>query len=117
MHSKELDNYVQFNTLHCIFLVFCSVNEHKCLCETCDLEAVGVSKEGQSAGKKNRKCNNYSCDYRSIRHYRVEQSHTCTRGWWKGRCCYNYYKRVGFYIRELCCSPFNGFSGIITIRL
>ena len=93
------------------------MNERKCLCETCDLEAVGVSEEGQSAGKKRRKRNSYSCDYRSIRHYRVEQSHTCTGGWFKKKRCYNYYKRIPFYIRELCCRPLNGFSGYITIHL
>ena len=110
IHSKELDNYGRFNILHCIFLVVCSVNEHKCLCETCDLEAVGDSEEGQSAGKKRRKRNNSSCTYRSILHKTQVVSRTCS--WWR---CYYEHKTKDKYIREYCCRPLNGFRGDITI--
>ena len=114
IHSKELDNYGRFNIHYivCYLLSVNSVNEHKCLCETCDLEAVGDSEEGQSAGKKRRKRNhNYSCTYRSILHKTQVASRTC---WWSWRCYYEHKTKVK-YIREFCCRPLNGFSGYITI--
>ena len=106
---------VVFNILHCMLLVVCSVNEHKCLCETCDLEAVGDSEEGQSAGKKRRKrSHNYSCNYRSILHKTQVVSRTCS--WWRWRCYYEH-KTKDKYIKEYCCRPINRFSGYVTIRL
>ena len=117
IHSKELVISGQFNIPHlAMFLVFCSVNEHKCLCETCDLEAVGDSEEGQTTGEKRGKRAVKSCTYKTVVHYTKTKANRCTGRWWRRR-CYDYYSAKPTYCRELCCHPLNNFVGYITVRL